>query len=65
MNTKKEKKRKKLYFSIDVNLCEKFEQYVEENLLSQSLVLEKLVEEFMKNKEKAKKIKNTNKRNKQ
>ena len=52
MNTKKEKKRKKLYFSIDVNLCEKFEKYIEENLLSQSAVLEKLVDEFMKNKEK-------------
>ena len=49
---KKEKKKKRVYFSIDVNLCEKFEKYIEENLLSQSAVLEKLVDEFMKNKEK-------------
>jgi hypothetical protein len=48
MNTKK--KRKKMYFSIDVNLSEKFEKYIEENLLSQSAVIEKLIEEFMKNK---------------
>ena len=51
MNTKKDKKKKKLYFSIEVSLAEKFEEYIEKNLLSQSAVLEKLVEEFMKNKE--------------
>lgn len=46
------KKKKRVYFSIDGELLEKFERYIEENLLSQSAVLEKLVEEFMKNKEK-------------
>lgn len=46
------KKKKRVYFSIDEELLKKFEKYIEENLLSQSAVLEKLVEEFMKNKEK-------------
>lgn len=35
------------YFSMDEQLCEKFEKYIEENLLSQSAVLEKLVEDFL------------------
>jgi len=51
MNTKKEKKKKRVYFSMDEELLTKFEEYIEKNLLSQSAVLEKLVEEFMKNKD--------------
>ena len=47
---KKEKKKKRVYFSMDEELCKRFEKYVEENLLSQSAVIEKLIEEFMKNK---------------
>jgi len=35
---------------MDEKLCEKFEKYIEQNLLSQSAVIEKLIEEFMKNK---------------
>jgi len=50
MNTKKEKKKKRVYFSMDEKLLIKFEEYIEENLLSQSAVLEKLVEEYLKNK---------------
>lgn len=50
MNSKKEKKKKRVYFSIDKELCDRFEKHIEDNLLSQSAVLEKLVEEFMKNK---------------
>lgn len=49
MNTKKEK-RKRVYFSMNEQLLIKFEEYIEQNLLSQSAVLEKLVEEFLKNK---------------
>lgn len=48
MNTKKEKKKKRVYFSMDEKLLIKFEEYIEENLLSQSAVLEKLVEEYLK-----------------
>lgn len=47
MNRKKEKKKKRVYFSMDEKLCEKFEIYIERNLLSQSAVLEKLVEDFL------------------
>ena len=52
MNTKKEKKKKRVYFSMDEELLDKFEKHIEENLLSQSAVLEKLVEDFLKNNDK-------------
>lgn len=52
MVEKKEKKKKRVYFSMDEELCDKFEKYIEDNLLSQSAVLEKLVEDFMKNNKK-------------
>jgi metal-responsive CopG/Arc/MetJ family transcriptional regulator len=51
MNTKKQRRKKKVYFSMNEELCDKFEKYIEENLLNQSAVIEKLIEEFMKNKE--------------
>ena len=43
------KKKKRVYFSMDEQLLAKFEEYIEKNLLSQSAVLEKLVEEYLKN----------------
>lgn len=49
MNTKKEKKKKRVYFSMDEQILVQFEEYIEKNLLSQSAVLEKLVEDFLKN----------------
>ena len=49
MNTKKEKKKKRVYFSMDEQILVQFEEYIEKNLISQSAVLEKLVEDFLKN----------------
>jgi len=43
------KKKKRVYFSMDEQLLSKFEEHIEKNLLSQSAVLEKLVEEYLKN----------------
>lgn len=51
MNMKKEKKKKiRVFFTMDPDLHEMFEKHIEENLLDQSKVIEKLIEDFIKNK---------------
>ena len=48
----REKKQKiRVFFTMDSELYDKFEKYIDKNLLDQSKVLEKLIEDFMKNKE--------------
>lgn len=46
----KKEKKVRVYFSMEKILYEKFQKYIEENLLDQSKVIEKLVEEFLSNK---------------
>lgn len=48
MEEKIKKKKVKVAFTMDEELYKKFELFIENNLLSQSAVLEKLVEEYMK-----------------
>lgn len=50
MSTKKEKKKKiRVYFSMDSEIYAIFEKYVNDNLLDQSKVIEKLIEDYLKN----------------
>ena len=45
------KKRKvKIYFSMDPELSKKFDEFLDKNLMDKSKVIEKLIEEYMKNK---------------
>jgi metal-responsive CopG/Arc/MetJ family transcriptional regulator len=46
----KTKRKIKIYFSMDPDLYEKFEKHIDENLLDKSKVIEKLIDEYMKNK---------------
>ena len=46
----KEKRKLKIYFSMDPDLYEVFEKHIDQNLLDKSKVIEKLIEEYMKNK---------------
>lgn len=46
----KSKRKIKIYFSMDPNLYELFENHIDKNLLDKSKVIEKLIEEYMKNK---------------
>jgi len=48
----KKERKKRVYFSINKELCEKFEDYISKNSLSQSAVLEKLVDYFLTNERK-------------
>lgn len=48
---KKNKKRKiKIYFSMDPELSKNFDEFLDKNLMDKSKVIEKLIEEYMKNK---------------
>lgn len=44
------KKGVRVYFTMDEELYKKFELFIENNLLSQSAVLEKLVKDYMRKK---------------
>ena len=46
----KTKRKIKIYFSMDPDLYEKFEKHIDENLLDKSKVIEKLIDEYIKNK---------------
>lgn len=46
----KSKRKIKIYFSMYPDLYEKFEKHIDENLLDKSKVIEKLIDEYMKNK---------------
>lgn len=46
----KTKRKLKIYFSMDPDLYEVFEKHIDQNLLDKSKVIEKLIEEYMKNK---------------
>jgi hypothetical protein len=46
----KTKRKIKIYFSMDPDLYENFEKHIDENLLDKSKVIEKLIDEYMKNK---------------
>lgn len=46
----KKQPKKRLYFSLDEKLLEKFENYCKVNLLDKSSVLEYLVSEYLKDK---------------
>jgi hypothetical protein len=46
----KNKKKIKIYFSMNPDLYELFEKHIDQNLLDKSKVIEKLIEEYMKNK---------------
>lgn len=46
----KNKRKLKIYFSINPDLYEIFEKHIDQNLLDKSKVIEKLIEEYMKNK---------------
>lgn len=46
----KTKRKIKIYFSMDPDLYETFENHIDENLLDKSKVIEKLIDEYMKNK---------------
>ena len=46
----KTKRKLKIYFSMDPDLYEIFEKHIDQNLLDKSKVIEKLIEEYMKNK---------------
>jgi metal-responsive CopG/Arc/MetJ family transcriptional regulator len=46
----KTKRKVKIYFSMDPDLYELFENHINKNLLDKSKVIEKLIEEYMKNK---------------
>ena len=53
MGTKKEKKQKiRVFFTMNSELYTEFEKHIDNNLLDQSKVLEKLIDEYLKNKEK-------------
>jgi len=47
---KKEKKKKcRVFFTMNSDLYDKFQNHIEENLLDQSKLLEKLIEDYIKN----------------
>jgi hypothetical protein len=46
----KTKRKLKIYFSMDPDLHEIFEKHIDQNLLDKSKVIEKLIEDYMKNK---------------
>ena len=47
----KEKQRKlKIYFSMNPDLYEIFEKHIDDNLLYKSKLIEKLIEDYIKNK---------------
>lgn len=46
----KTKRKLKIYFSMDPDLYVIFEKHIDQNLLDKSKVIEKLIEEYMKNK---------------
>ncbi len=47
---KKEKKKKiRVFFTMEPDLYSVFEKHIDENLLDQSKVLEKLIEDYIKN----------------
>lgn len=46
----KTKRKLKIYFSMDPDLYEIFEKHIDQNLLDKSKVIEKLIEEYIKNK---------------
>jgi hypothetical protein len=46
----KTKRKLKIYFSMDPDLYGIFEKHIDQNLLDKSKVIEKLIEEYMKNK---------------
>lgn len=46
----KTKRKLKIYFSMDPDLYELFEKHIDQNLLDKSKVIEKLIEEYIKNK---------------
>lgn len=48
MPAKKEKKKVRVYFSMDAELCDKFKTHIDINLLDQSKVIEKLIEDYLK-----------------
>jgi metal-responsive CopG/Arc/MetJ family transcriptional regulator len=43
------KRKIKIYFSMNPDLYESFEKHIDKNLLDKSKVIEKLIEEYMKN----------------
>ena len=50
MNIKKEKKKKiRVFFTMDSDIYDMFENHIDKNLLEQSKVIEKLIEDFLKN----------------
>ena len=50
--TKKEKKQKiRVFFTMNSELYDKFQNHIDKNILDQSKLLEKLVEEYLKNKD--------------
>lgn len=42
------KKRVKVYFTMDEELHDKFEKHIEENILDKSKLIEKLIDEYLK-----------------
>lgn len=46
----KTKRKLKIYFSMDPDLYEIFKKHIDQNLLDKSKVIEKLIEEYIKNK---------------
>jgi metal-responsive CopG/Arc/MetJ family transcriptional regulator len=46
----KSKRKLKIYFSINPDIYEKFEKHIDQNILDRSKLIEKLIEEYMKNK---------------
>lgn len=46
----KNKRKMKIYFSMDPDIHQKFEDHVELNMLDKSKVIEKLIENFLKSK---------------
>jgi metal-responsive CopG/Arc/MetJ family transcriptional regulator len=48
MEKKEKKKKVRVYFSMDSELYDIFENHIDKNLLDQSKVIEKLVEDYIK-----------------
>jgi len=46
----KTKRKVKIYFSMDPELSKKFDDFLDKSLMDKSKVIEKLIEEYIKNK---------------
>jgi hypothetical protein len=49
MNMKKRKEKIRVFFTMDPEICAQFQKHIDENLLDRSKVIEKLIEDYLKN----------------